>query len=148
MDNSNELTIEELIGIVTQDGRSISTLKDDKSNVRDFLKEYGIKDGASLIPNYLVYYVYCKNWNPTGKKLSKIGFLRKLSVVFESKRSNNTRYYLLDQEVFDLSEESLNDAKQFDRRYRSKVTKKIKKKQGEIPSSQETIQFEDETGLY
>lgn len=149
MTKIEELSIEQLMGIASTDKEVISTLFEDKSNVRDFLREYGVTDGDALVPNYKVYYDYCKKWKPTGKKLSKIGFLRKLSIVFRTKRTNNTRYYLLNEGVFDLSEDALNEAKKFDERYRRKVAKKgIKKIESEVPSTSEEIQSEDASGLY
>ena len=131
-----ELTVEQLLEIVAKDGRSLSNLTDDNSNVGNFVREHGVKDGPALIPNYVVYFTYCRKWKPTGQKLSKIGFLRKFSIAFESKRTKSTRYYLLTEEAFDISEEALNEARQFDKRYRTKASKKAKqKKQGEVSST-------------
>lgn len=149
MSNVKDLTIEQLIGIVSKEGKTISNLMDDKSNVREFLREYSVKDGSALVPNYKVYYDYCRKWKPAGKKLSKIGFLRKFSVVFEAKRNKDTRYYLLDKEAFDTSKESLDEAKEFDKRYRNKINKKTKqKKQSTASRITEEIQSENETGLH
>ena len=137
----NELTANELLEIVNQDGRSISTLHDDKSNVKDYIKEREVRDGITLVPNFYLYYHYHKVWNPTGKKLSKIGFLRKMNVVFEQKRTKKVRYYLLDQESFDLSEETISEAKRFDERYRRKVAKKSEqKKQAKISRIEQKVQ--------
>ena len=148
MSNPKDLTIEELLGIVAQDGKAISNLMDDKSNVKDFLREYGITDGTTLVPNYKVYYDYCKKWKPQGKKLSKIGFLRKFSVVFNSKRTGTTRYYLLNEGVFQLDEGTLDEAKRFDKRYRNKTKKTKQKKQSTISSTTEEVQSEDASGLH
>ena len=149
MTRANELTIEELLGIVTTDGTTISNLRDDKSNVREFLREYGVKDGSTLVPNYKVYFDYCRKWRPQGKKLSKIGFLRKFSVVFESHRKTKVRYYLLNEGAFDISEEAIDEAKEFDKRMRNKIRKKNKqKKQGAASRIAEEVQPEDATGLY
>ncbi len=149
MTKAKDLTHEQLTVIASKEGKVITTLVDDKSNVKEFLREYGVKDGSALIPNYKVYYDYCRKWKPTGRKLSKIGFLRKFSVVFESKRNEDTRYYLLTEEVFDTSEEAINEAKQFDRRYRNKIKKKNEqKKQGKVPIVAEEVQPKDETGLH
>ena len=144
-----ELTVDQLLGIATKDRETIANLIEDKTNVREFIREYGVMDGTVLVPNYKVYYDYCKKWKPTGKKLSKIGFLRKLSVVFESKRTKKTRYYLLNQGVFDIDKKGLNEAKKFDQRYRKKVNKKRKQKiESKISSIGEEVQSSDETGLY
>ena len=56
LSRADELTIEELLGIAAKDGTVIPTLVDDKSNVKDFLREYGVTDGSALVPNYKVYY--------------------------------------------------------------------------------------------
>jgi len=131
-----QLTPEELTAIVTKDGRTIATLAEDESNVKLFLREYEVKDGSALVPNYVIYYAYCKKWRPAGNKLSKIGFLRKLSIVFESRRTKDTRYYLLNQEVFNLSEEAIDEAKEFDKRMRNKISKKREQKiESKISSS-------------
>ena len=141
LSRADELTIEELLGIATKDGTVIPTLVDDKSNVKDFLREYGVMDGSALVPNYKVYYDYCRKWKPQGQKLSKIGFLRKFSVVFTTHRNRHTRYYLLSEEAFDISEESLNESKEFDRRYRNKIKKKREqKKQRKVSRIAEEIQ--------
>ena len=149
LSKANELTIEQLIGIATTEGSAVSTLADDKSNVKNFLREYDVKDGSALVPNYKVYNDYCRNWQPTGKKLSKIGFLRKFSVVFEPYRSRHTRYYLLNKEAFDISEESLHEAKRFDKRYRNRIRKKgEQKKQNKASRLAKEIQSKDEAGLH
>jgi hypothetical protein len=138
-----------LLGIATKEGKTISTLARDKSNVKRFIREYVVKDGPTLIPNYKVYYDYCKRWCPTGKKLSKIGFLRKFSVVFTQHRKTTVRYYLLNREAFDISEESLNEAKRFDKRYRRKIKKRREQKR-KIKASRlaKEVQLKDEAGLY
>jgi len=143
------LTVDQLLGIATKDKDVISNLIEDKTNVRDFIREYNVTDGVVLVPNYKVYYDYCRKWRPAGKKLSKIGFLRKFNVAFYSKRTKNTRYYLLDQGAFETDKESLNEAKEFDKRYRNKVAKKRKQKiESKVSSIAKEIQLEDETGLY
>ena len=130
---NKEYTTEELTVIASKKGKAITTLANDNSNVKEFLREYVVKDGSTLVPNYIIYYSYCKKWRPTGNKLSKIGFLRKFSVVFEAKRTNKTRYYLLEEGVFDISEEALNEAKEFDKRSSNKIKRKNEqKKQSKI----------------
>lgn len=149
MNRAHELTIEELMEVVGKDAKTVSNLRDDKSNVREFLREYGVTDGSTLVPNYKVYFDYCRKWRPQGKKLSKIGFLRKFSVVFESHRKTKVRYYLLDEGVFDISEEAINEAKEFDRRSRNKIRKKNKqKKQDKASRTAKEIQSQDEAGLH
>lgn len=140
MTKAQDLTIEQLLGIASQEGEAISNLMEDRTNVKKFIREYGVKEGACLVPNYKVYYDYCKNWNPQGNKLSKIGFLRKFSIVFNSKRTKSTRYYLLNPEVFNIEKEFIDEARKYDERYRKRVAKKRKqKKQSKISSVGETV---------
>lgn len=140
MSKANELSVDELLEIATKDGRTITNLMDDKTNVKEFIRDLGIKEGTCLVPNYKVYHDYQKLWRPQGKKLSKIGFLRKFSVVFSSTRTKTTRYYLLSPCIFDTDEGSINEAKTFDKRYRNKADKKAKQKiESKISSTRETI---------
>jgi hypothetical protein len=136
-----DLTTEQLLDMVDKGSSTVSNLADDKSNVKDFLKERDIMEGDALIPNYKIYHDYCKEWNPRGKKLSKIQFFRTLSKIFESKRTKDTRYYLLAKEAFDLGKEAIDEAKRFDERYRRKISKKRQsQKTSEISSTPEEVQ--------
>ncbi len=139
MNKIEDLDIDTLLGIASRDGVDVSNLIGDTSNVADFLREYKVKDGDALVPNYKVYNDYCNEWKPAGQKLSKIGFLRKLSRVFKSKRDRGTRYYLLNKEAFSLDKDSLDEAKRFDKRYRNKIKSKQKIK-GEVSSNPEEVQ--------
>lgn len=140
MSKAEKYTVDQLLGIVDKDRRSVSNLMDDESNVKDFLREYCVTDGTTLVPNYKIYYDYCRNWLPKGRKISKIGFFRKFSQVYESKRTKGTRYYLIAEGVFELDEESINDAKEFDRRARNKIKKKNEqKKQSKVSSITEEV---------
>ena len=149
MSNIKEFTDKELAGIVEKDSTIIPTLTDDTSNVKDFLREYGVKDGATLVSNYKIYYDYCRNWRRHGNKISKIGFFRKFGRVFDSKRTGTVRYYLITEGVFETDKESLDEAKEFDRRMRNKIKKKNEqKKQGKVSRIAEEIQSENATGLH
>ena len=144
-----DISTAELLGMVSKEGVTISNLMEDNSNVREFLRELEITDGLTLVPTYIIYYRYKKVWRPHGTKLSKIAFFRKINKVFETKRTNSTRYYLLNEGVFDLSKESLDDARKFDKRYRNKIQKKGKpQKQSKAPSITEEIQSENASGLH
>lgn len=127
MSKTTELSTQELLAIVEKDSSVITNLKDDKTNVKDFLREYCITDGPALVPGYKIYHDYTKLWNPGGKKISKISFFRTFNKVFKMQRTSTTRCYKLNIEVFDLSNESLEIAKKFDERYRKRITKRNKK---------------------
>ena len=76
-----------------------------------------------------------KEWNPHGKKLSKIQFFRVFNKAHKVKRTNTTRYYNLNQGAFNLEKEIMDEAKKFDKRYRKKIKEKNKQKiKSKIPS--------------
>lgn len=95
-------------------------------SVTDFIKEFEIKLGTDRIPVYKVYYDYISWERFQSTKLSKIEFSRQFSKFFESGRGNQGRYYLLDKDSFDLSEESLTRAKNYDSIYQKPSKKKRK----------------------
>ena len=128
MNDVSNLTLEELMELVNKDGSSASTLNDDNSNVKHFIRELGLHDGNVLVPNFVVYEHYRRVWRPKGKKLGKIDFLRKMAKVFETARKKHTRYFKLNKGVFDTSEEGIKNAKEHDIRYRRKQEKKKEQK--------------------
>lgn len=118
--SSSQLTSEELLKIANNEP-DIINIRLDHSNVIEFIKEYNIESGEEKVPNYKIYFDYCNKWLPRGLKISKIGFFRKFKKAFSQKRINNVRYYLIKQGVFDTTEDSLNEAKLFDSRYRTRI---------------------------
>lgn len=96
-----------------------SFIKEDKvpRSVTDYIKEFKIKVGEGKIPVYKLFYDYIAWERFQSTKLSKIEFCRQFSKFFEGGRGNKGRYYLLDTESFDLSEESLTKAKNYDNMY-------------------------------
>ena len=93
-------------------------------SVTDFIKEFEIKLGNDRIPAYKIYYDY-KAWERfQSTKLSKIEFFRQFNKFFKVKRGNRGRYYLLDAESFDMSENSLTKAKNYDTIYQGNVSRK------------------------
>ena len=100
---------------------------DDDSNISSFVREYGIKDGSTPIPNYQIYHEYFAIWQPQGKKLSKIEFFRRFGKLFETKRSNSTRYYLINKGVFSENKEVIDETKKQDKKRSDRKKKKSKK---------------------
>ena len=124
----SELTKEELLEIAKQKGSAVSNFMDDDSNISSFVREYGIKDGSTPIPNYQIYHEYFAVWQPTGRnKLSKIEFFRKFNKLFETKRSNSTRYYLLNKGVFSENKEVIDETKRQDKKRSERKKRKPKK---------------------
>lgn len=93
-----------------------SVIKEDKvpRSVTDFIKEFKVMDGEDKIYNYKIYNDY-RAWERfQSTKLSKIEFFRQFNKFFKQGRGNKGRYYLLNSDSFDLSEESLTKAKNYD----------------------------------
>ncbi len=93
-------------------------------SITDFIKTFEIKDGTDKIPTYKVFYDYISWERFSSTKLSKIEFGRQFKKFFESGRGNRGRFYYLDAESFDVSNESLTRAKKYDTMYQGKKVKK------------------------
>lgn len=114
MNNLKELSIEDLEKAIAEakDEEVQMHFVNDKTNVPRFCLEKGIKPGNDLVPGYLIYYTYRKEWQPwSRKKLSKIEFFRHFSKVYTQVRLNHTRCYKLDGSQFDLSTDNLKKIK-------------------------------------
>ena len=95
------------------------------SHVAKFVQDKKIQEGKYKVPNYTLYFIYCKEWMPTGKKLSKIGFLREFSRLFSQKRTGVTRYYMLNIET---TKEFIKETKEYDKKHGSKRKNRKTKK--------------------
>lgn len=135
--NLKNISTEELLKYAEESsGSEIKT----KKHVLDFINEYNIVPGLIEVPNHVIYYQYRRVWRPeTRTKLSKIEFFRNFSKHFDLKRKTKTRYYLLNDGSFDLSELSLKQSKDSDKAYENKVKKKNKKKSSKIPELKKGI---------
>lgn len=124
MTDLNDLTIDQLLGLLGDSDSNESLIsKKKKSSSRKFTIDFKITPGTTKIPNYIIFYHYRRSWRPYEVKDSKIGFFRDFNEFFESGRTNSYRYYLIDntKEVFDLSDEGIALAKEYDRRYKNSI---------------------------
>lgn len=110
-----KLTNEELEEIV-RNKYTPEPVKDivSEKQIVQFIRDLKIKEGKYRIPNYALYYKYARDWQPKGGKLTKIGFLRGFSQIFEQKRTNSLRYYLLNVR---FTKEFIETAKEWDKKY-------------------------------
>lgn len=125
-----EISLDELLEKITEvekeGGKSSDFAPIDQKiprSVTDFVKTFEIKDGLAKVPAHKFYYDYMcwDRFNST--KLSKIEFGRQMAKLFESGRGNKGRYWLLDDEAFELDNESLTRSKKYDIMYQGKKTK-------------------------
>jgi hypothetical protein len=122
------LTLDELLELMEEAGDSIESLVDStERSVKKFIKEHNITPGQTKVPSYVIFYHYRRVWRLQGNKVNKIVFFRNFNKLFDQYRTKSTRYYLLNEGIFDLSQEDLNEAKESDKRYEKKIKKKPKK---------------------
>jgi hypothetical protein len=83
------------------------------------MKELGIESGTKAVPNYLIFYIYRSIWraDQPKKKAKKITFFQTFGKHFPDYRKNDQRFYMLKEELFDVNEELLTAAKQYDKQY-------------------------------
>jgi hypothetical protein len=106
------------------------------SSVSRFIREFGVRPGTDLVPNYVIFYTYRVKWKglPPEKKTNKINFFRAFNKQFTQKRTGRQRYYLLDGSTFDTSREGIEEAKFYEQKTR-KAKETIKKKQKSLAES-------------
>jgi predicted nucleotide-binding protein (sugar kinase/HSP70/actin superfamily) len=121
-------SIEELLKLVEQRPSSEKKQKEDHKDVLEFIKELGIESGTQAVPNYLIFYVYRSIWRADSpkKKAKKITFFQTFGKHFPDYRKNSQRFYMLKEGLFNVNEEVLKVAKQYDKQHwQSKKTQKI-----------------------
>lgn len=108
-----ELSVEELEQIAVDESTPEVEFKEPSDNIMRFIKGFGIKDGPAPIATFIIYYYYATKWEPNGKKLSYIEFFRQFNKVYRARKSDATRYYMLEKGKFNVGKETVDDAKQF-----------------------------------
>ena len=95
-------------------------------SVRRFVEKKSIRKGLDKVPNYVIYFTYIKKYKATigEEKWSKIHFFRVFNKYFEQTRVGKQRYYLLDSNSFDMSREGKIEAKDFDQKYKKRISLK------------------------
>lgn len=132
MENLKNLSLDELLELANEANQEHEEgeKKKTKKHVLDFMKDRQILPGLTQVPNYLIYYEYRRKWKLESRsKLRKTDFFREFSKHFEQKRTTNCRYYLLNEQSFDLSEENLKNSKDSDTLYENKIKKKKEQKE-------------------
>jgi hypothetical protein len=112
-------SIEELLKLIEERPDSGRKPKEDNRDVLDFINELGVESGTEAIPNYLIFYVYRCIWklDQSKKKAKKITFFQTFGKHFPDYRKNSQRYYMLKEGLFNVDEEILKAAKQYDKQH-------------------------------
>lgn len=102
--------IEELIKLAKKDlkGSIKYELLDEATK---FIKFNNIEEGEAKIYTFILYDAYVKWKGKEGQCIGKTAFFREFAKHHESKRDWKGRYYSLNSNKFDLSEESVRLAK-------------------------------------
>jgi predicted nucleotide-binding protein (sugar kinase/HSP70/actin superfamily) len=120
-------TIEELLKLIEERPTSGRKPRGDNKDVVDFINELGVESGTEAVPNYLIFYVYRCIWKPdeSKKKAKKVTFFQTFGKRFPDYRKNHQRYYMLKPGLFNVDEEILKAAKQYDKQHwKSKKSQK------------------------
>jgi hypothetical protein len=127
-----EKSIEELLKLVQEKSTSKVKAKSENRDVLDFINELEIQSGTQAIPNYLIFYIYRSIWrvDQPKRKAKKITFFQTFGKHFPDYRRNNQRYYMLKEGLFEVNEELLKAAKQYDKQHWK--SKKAQKKVSEL----------------
>lgn len=122
-------SIEELLKLVQEKSSSKMKTKSENKDVLDFISELEIESGTQAIPNYLIFYIYRSVWrvDQPKRKAKKITFFQTFGKHFPDYRKNNQRYYMLKEGLFEVNEELLRTAKQYDKQHwkSKKAQKKV-----------------------
>lgn len=112
-------TIEELLSLINSKAKKERKKKEDHKDVLEFISELNIESGTVAIPNYLIFYIYRSIWNANDykRKAKKITFFQTFGKYFKSYRKNTQRFYLLKDGIFNVTEDVIKAAKQYDRQY-------------------------------
>lgn len=124
-----EKSIEELLKLVQEKSSSKVKTRPENKDVLEFINELGIESGTQAIPNYLIFYIYRSVWrvDQPKRKAKKITFFQTFGKHFPDYRKNDQRYYMLKEGLFEVSEELLKAAKQYDKQHwkSKKAQKKV-----------------------
>jgi len=102
-------------------------------DVLNFISDLNVESGLVAYPNYLIFYYYRMKYNPDARnKAKKTTFFTTFSTKFPSTRTENQRYYLLKEGLFDTSEKTLEDAKRYDQANWKKAPKRTIRKEEEV----------------
>lgn len=122
-------SIEELLKLIEEKPKSARKQREDHKDVMEFIRELGIESGTQAVPNYLIFYVYRSLWraDQPKKKAKKITFFQTFGRHFPDYRKNHQRFYMLKEGLFEVNEELLKAAKNYDKQHwqAKKAQKKV-----------------------
>lgn len=125
----SDLTSEELLAILEKEEPKKEKDPEIKwGDVEKFIQKHEILDGDTLVWGPIVYMEYKKSLPKYKKPLKYHTFTARFGLYYSKKTKADGAYYLLDPEPFDLSEESIWEARADRIRQREKRKKEKTKK--------------------
>lgn len=122
-------SIEELLKLIEEKPKNSKKIRQDNRDVLDFIQDISIESGTQAVPNYLIFYIYRTIWrvDQQKRKAKKITFFQTFGKHFPDYRKNNQRFYMLKEGLFNVNEELLKAAKQYDKQHwqNKKAQKKV-----------------------
>lgn len=133
---TKELSIEELLNKAKETTKKRLRIEN-HPNVLRFIKETGLEPGTQVVPTYVIFWFYRNQWNNGGgdaaSKAKRTTFFRTFNKNFPTYRKKDQRYYLIKEGVITVNEETLKEAKTYDKKYWSKKPKKKREVHVENP---------------
>jgi hypothetical protein len=122
-------SIEELLKLIEEKPKNSKKIRQDNRDVLDFIQDMSIESGTQAVPNYLIFYIYRTVWrvDQQKRKAKKITFFQTFGKHFPDYRKNHQRFYMLKEGLFNVNEELLKAAKQYDKQHwqNKKTQKKV-----------------------
>jgi hypothetical protein len=120
-------SIEELLNLVKSRPAGGKKPPEDNRDVLEFIKDLDIQAGTKAVPNFLIFYVYRMIWKAENskRKAKKITFFQTFSKHLPTYRHGKQRFYMIKDGTFDVSDEIIKAAEQYDKQH---WTKKAQKK--------------------
>jgi len=128
---TSKLTSEELMDILEKEDTKKEADPEIKwGDVEKFIQKFEIIDGETLVWGAIIYMKYKKSLPKRRKPLKYRTFISRFNLYYDKKVKPEGYHFLLDAEPFDLSEESVWEARADRIRHLEKINKeKVKKKQ-------------------
>lgn len=125
-----------------KENKSSKRIYESKS-VDHFIKDFNIQSGTAKIENEVLFYYYRIVFSPeyNRSKVNKDMFFKVMHGLFPSLRKGHQRYFLLQDGIFNINDEIIKKAKEYDKTHWQKKRQKNKKERvqehGEDGSSSE-----------
>lgn len=121
--SDNKHSIDDLLAKVADTSKKRKRIENN-TNVLRFIEESALEAGTQAVPNYVIFWHYRNIWKGDRHyKANKIVFFRTFGRKFPAYRVGKQRYYLLKEGVIELTDETKEKARIYDKQHWAKKTK-------------------------